>query len=205
MRRLDPTDARVRLRPAGFRDRAEAPGRRHSSSSDMLDLLGSANLLWLLDPEAGHIESREEQQRQYCADENATYHGKGHRRPEYVAGNRYQAKTRSRGREHNRPQTMLRALHNGLPWAETLFAECFDLNHKDNGIADQDADEGDDAEDRHKTQRGAAKKQSQSDADHGQWRHRSDQEEPAETLQLEHQDGGHDEQHQRHHSGDGTL
>ena len=100
---------------------------------------------------------------------------------------------------------LLACLHDGVPWTETLFAQRLDLHREDHGIADQDADKRDDAQDRHEAQRRIAEKQSDNDANQRQRRDRGDQEEQVETPQLQHQDGRHGEQHQRHHREDRTF
>ena len=50
-----------------------------------------------------------------------------------------------------------------------------------------------------------ARQQRRDHADQAERRHRDDQEQPLEALQLHHQDRRHDEQHQRHHGGDRPL
>ena len=85
------------------------------------------------------------------------------------------------------------------------FLEVLDLDDQDDGVADQDADQRQHAEDGDEAKRRAARQQRRDDADQRQRRDREHQEQPLEALQLDHQDRRHDEQHQRHDGGDRPL
>ncbi len=62
----------------------------------------------------------------------------------------------------------------GVPLTETLLAQRLDPRREDHGIADQDVDKRDDAQDRQETQRRIAEKQSDNDANQRQRRDRGD-------------------------------
>ncbi len=75
--------------------------------------------------------------------------------------------------------------------------QMFDLHNQDHRVADQNADQSQDPEDRDESQRRATRQQRYDDADQGERRDREHQEQALEALQLDHQDRGHDEKHQR--------
>ena len=77
-----------------------------------------------------------------------------------------------------------------------------DLVDQDHRIADDHPAQRDDAEDRDKTHRRPGRQQREHDADQPQWGHADHQKHLLEALQLNHQDGQHQEDHHRENDGD---
>src|ERR1700679_619788 len=158
-----------------------------------------------LDAEPGDIQRRQEQQRQNGADDDAAHHRIGHRAPENLARDRDQRQGRGGGGQQDRPHAVLGRLHHRVPRRAALGAVLFDLDDQNDRVADQNADQRQHPQDRDEAQRRVARQQRGDDADKRQRRDGENQEQPLKTLQLQHQDGRHDEQHQRRHRGDRPL
>ena len=158
-----------------------------------------------LDTKPRHIQRRQEQEREQRSDDDAAHHRVGHRTPEDFARDRYQRQAGGSRRQQDRPHAMFGGLHHRLPCGLSFLLQVLDLHDQDHRVADQDADQGKNAEDRHETERRAARQQRHHDADQCKRRHCAHQEQLVKTLQLKHQDRGHDEDHQRNDRGDRRL
>ena len=96
-------------------------------------------------------------------------------------------------------------LDHRVPDALPSRALGLDLVDQDHRVADDHADQRENAEDRDEAERPAGQQQRRDDADQAERHHAEHQEQPLEALQLDHQDRQHEEQHQRHHGEDRGL
>ena len=100
---------------------------------------------------------------------------------------------------------MLGGLHHGMPRIKAVAFVLVDLGHQDHRVTHNDAHQRQNPQDRHKAHRRAGRHQRQHHANQPQWRDTHHQEHLVHALQLDHQEGGHQEQHQRHHLGNRAL
>ena len=100
---------------------------------------------------------------------------------------------------------MLGGLHHRIPGGKACPLHLIDLGHQNHRVADDDADQRQDPQDRHKAHRCSRRHQRQHHADQAQRRDAGHQEQLLHAVQLDHQEGGHQEQHQRHHFGNRPL
>src|SRR4029077_7474812 len=91
---------------------------------------------------------------------------------------------------------MLRGDDYRIPWMPATGNFGLDLVDQDHRVADDHANERDEPEDSDKAHWGAREKQGGGDANDSEWSSGDYQEEPLETLQLQHQDRNHQEQHE---------
>src|SRR5690606_3094850 len=159
----------------------------------------------LLDPEPGVIKRWQEEERDCRTRNDAAHHGIGHRSPEHFARDGDQRKTCRCRRERDGAHSVLAGLRHCIPWMHTLGNMLLNLHNQDDRVADENAYQRQHAEDRHETERLAAWQQSRHDADQSQRRHGHYKEKALEALELKHQDGRHDEQHQWNDRSDRTL
>ena len=96
-------------------------------------------------------------------------------------------------------------LNDGVPGRLALAEKFVDLRHQDHRIANDDADKGKHAEQRHKAERRVEASKRHDDADKTERRDADDERKLAETLQLNHQQKRHDEQHHRRDGRDRPL
>ncbi|MNX42777.1 hypothetical protein D3C86_732040 [compost metagenome] len=100
---------------------------------------------------------------------------------------------------------MFGGLHHRIPRRIALVLVLFDLGHQDHRVADDDADQRQNPEDRHKAHRRAGRHQRNHHANQAQRRNAGHQEQLLHAVQLDHQEGRHQEQHQRHNLGNRPL
>src|SRR5690606_3412469 len=150
--------------------------------------------------EPDDVERGQEDQRQQRANEDPADHGIGHGLPEHFGGDRDEAKAGGEGRQQDRADAMFGGVDHGLPRVDALAAQMFDLHDEDDRVADENANKRQHTQNGNETEWLAEGQERCNDADEGERGHGSDEEEPRETLQLDHQHGGHDEEHERDHA-----
>ena len=92
-----------------------------------------------------------------------------------------------------------------VPSRHAFAPVLLDLHDQDHRISDQNADQRENSQNGDKTHRRIAGKHGGDHADETEWGHREDQEQALKTLQLDHQDRGHHEEHQRDDCRDRSL
>ncbi|MCY1303952.1 hypothetical protein D9M70_536840 [compost metagenome] len=81
----------------------------------------------------------------------------------------------------------------------------FDLHNQNDRVSDKNTDQCQHTENSHEAERFATRKQCRNHTDQPQRCHGNHEEQALEALQLQHQNGCHHEQHQRHDSCNRSL
>jgi hypothetical protein len=157
----------------------------------------AAHALRRLHPKPGHVESGQEHEREQRRDHEAADHRVGHRPPEDGRRDRDHPEDRGGGSEQDRAQPMLRRHDHRVPWVASVADFGLDLVDQNDRVANDHADQRNDAEYGDETHGCARYQQRRSNADDGERSSGDHEEEPLKTLQLQHEDRDHEEQHER--------
>ncbi|MHC2299725.1 hypothetical protein ACVJBD_003931 [Rhizobium mongolense] len=110
-----------------------------------------------------------------------------------------------RRRQHDRTHPVLRRLDDGAPWRHAFAPKLFNLHDQDDRVSDQDPYKRKHAKNCDESHRRVAEEQCYNHTDECRRSHCEHQEQPAEALQLDHQDRRHGKQHQRRDRSDRSL
>src|SRR5262245_60434376 len=159
----------------------------------------------LLHPKPGNVQRRKKDQRQQGRDQQSTHDRVGHRSPKYRGCDRDHAEHRRYGGEHDGAEAGHRGLDHRIPYWLAFRTLVFDLIDEDHRIARDHPEQRQNAENGHEPERFLENEKRGDDPDQPHRNDAQDEEKTAEAVQLHHQDGDNDEQHQGNHREDRSL
>lgn len=155
-------------------------------------------LCWSLDAKPGDVEAGKEQQRQDRTHDDTAHHRIGHRTPEDLMRDGNEREAGGRCRQQDGTHAMFSGFNDGVPGLHSLVSQRLNLNNEDHRVANQNANEREDAENCDEAKRCTRWQQCSDHSNHSQRCDRDNENESLETLQLDHQDGRDAEQHERY-------
>src|SRR5215831_11656970 len=159
----------------------------------------------LLHPKPGNVQRGKKDQRQHGRDQQSTHDRVGHRSPKYRGRDRDHAEHRRYGGEHDGAEAGHRGLDHRIPYRLAFRTLIFDLIDEDHRVARDHPEQRQNAENGHKPERFLENEKRGDDPDQPHRNDAQDEEKTAEAVQLHHQDGDNDEQHQGNHREDRVL
>src|SRR6516165_10321155 len=159
----------------------------------------------LLHPKPGNVQRRKEDQRQHGRHQQSTHDRVGHRSPKYRGCDRDHAEHGRYGGEHDGTEAGHRGLHHRIPYRLAFRTLIFDLIDEDHRIPRDHPKQRQNAENGHEPERFLENEKRGDDPDQPHRDDAQDDEKTAEAVQLHHQDGDNDEQHQGNHREDRGL
>src|SRR5215831_5541147 len=156
-------------------------------------------------PKPGNVQCRKEDQRQHRRDQQSTHDRVGHRSPKYRGCDRDHAEHGRYGGEHDGAEAGHRGLDHRIPYRLAFRTLVFDLIDEDHRIARDHPKQRQNAENGHEPERFLENEKRGDDPDQPHRNDAQDEEKTAKAVQLHHQDGDDDEQHQGNHREDRSL
>ena len=140
-----------------------------------------------LPAEPSHIERRQEDQREDCANKKSAHDGEGHRTPEYRWCDRDHPEDRRDCRQHDRAKPRAAGIDRCLPHVLTLTSFGFNLVDQDHCVLRDHPEQRQNTEDGDEPERFAGQQQCSDDTDQSQRPDAEDDEQTGEASQLHHQ------------------
>ena len=157
------------------------------------------------DPEPRHVERRKEDQCQKRRDRQAAHDRVGHRTPEDGRRDRDHAEDRSSGGQQDRAEAVGGRLDDRIPRIAPVRLLLFDLVDQDHRVARDHAGQREHAEECDEAEGLVREQERRDDPDEAERGHAEHQEQAIEALELDHQHGQDQDEHQRQDRCDGRL
>src|SRR5260221_9751147 len=162
-------------------------------------------LRWLLYTEPCRVKCRHEQQLEYGRGNQPAHDGDGHRSPEIAARQRNHRQHGGKRGQHDRPEAPHGGVDDRIPLRVPRLDVLLDLVHQNHRVAHDHAEQRDDTQVGDKAERHVPGQQDECHADQPERGSQQHHDGLLETLELDHQQSKHRNQHQRHYRDDRIL